>query len=88
MQIQVNTDNVIHGDERVIEVAEAAVTSKPPLSSAPSTRTRRSPAAVTLAAGLFLLYASTNGSTTALTKGFASHFSFSVILRLTSPQRT
>lgn len=25
MQIQVNTDNVIHGDERVIEVAEAAV---------------------------------------------------------------
>ena len=26
MQIQVNTDNYIHGDERVIEVAEAAVT--------------------------------------------------------------
>lgn len=26
MQIQVNTDNFIHGDERVIEVAEAAVT--------------------------------------------------------------
>ncbi|WP_204113666.1 HPF/RaiA family ribosome-associated protein [Shimia biformata] len=25
MQIQVNTDNFIHGDERVIEVAEAAV---------------------------------------------------------------
>lgn len=27
MQIQVNTDNVIHGDARVIEVAEAAVMS-------------------------------------------------------------
>lgn len=27
MQIQVNTDNFIHGDERVIEVAEAAVRS-------------------------------------------------------------
>ncbi len=26
MQIQVNTDNFIHGDERVIEVAEEAVT--------------------------------------------------------------
>ena len=26
MQIQVNTDNFIHGDERVIEVAEMAVT--------------------------------------------------------------
>lgn len=25
MQVQVNTDNFIHGDERVIEVAEAAV---------------------------------------------------------------
>lgn len=25
MQIQVNTDNIIHGDERVIEVAELAV---------------------------------------------------------------
>ncbi|WP_127115099.1 HPF/RaiA family ribosome-associated protein [Shimia sediminis] len=25
MQIQVNTDNFIHGDERVIEIAEAAV---------------------------------------------------------------
>lgn len=25
MQIQVNTDNFIHGDERVIEVAELAV---------------------------------------------------------------
>ncbi|MEX0287006.1 MAG: HPF/RaiA family ribosome-associated protein [Paracoccaceae bacterium] len=25
MQIQVNTDNFIHGDERVIEVSEAAV---------------------------------------------------------------
>ncbi|WP_299354355.1 HPF/RaiA family ribosome-associated protein [uncultured Shimia sp.] len=27
MQIQVNTDNFIHGDERVIEIAEQAVTS-------------------------------------------------------------
>lgn len=25
MQIQVNTDNVIHGDERVIEIVEAAI---------------------------------------------------------------